>query len=67
MQITSTGWDERKWSSSVLLARRPPAFHRRTLRESWGGVEAGGAERKPGARDGGGEAEGEDIEWADGG
>ena len=27
MQIRSTGWDERKWSSSVLLARRPPAFH----------------------------------------
>ena len=26
MQIRSTGWDERKWSSSVLLARRPPAF-----------------------------------------
>ena len=24
MQIRSTGWDERKWSSSVLLARRPP-------------------------------------------
>ena len=28
---------------------------------------AGGAEEKPGARDGGGEAEGEDTEWADGG
>ena len=53
MQIRSTGWDERKWSSSVLLARRPPAFHWRTLRES-GGVEEGGAEEKPGARDGGG-------------
>ena len=31
-----------------------------------GGVEAGGAEEKPGARDGGGGAEGEDIEWTDG-
>ena len=31
-----------------------------------GGVEARGAEEKPGARDGGGGAEGEDIEWADG-
>ena len=31
------------------------------------GVEAGGAEEKPGARDGGGEAEGKDIELADGG
>ena len=30
-----------------------------------GGVEAGGAEEKPGARDGGGGAEGEDVEWAD--
>ena len=27
MQIRSTGWDERKGSSPVLLARRPPAFH----------------------------------------
>ena len=27
MQIRSTGWDERKWSSSVLLAQGPPAFH----------------------------------------
>ena len=27
MQIRSTGWHEKKWSSSVLLARRPPAFH----------------------------------------
>ena len=32
-----------------------------------GGVEAEGAEGQPGARDGGGGAEGEDIEWADGG
>ena len=53
MQIRSTGWDKKKWPSSVLLARRPPAFHWRTLRES-GGVEAGGAEGWPGARDGGG-------------
>ena len=30
------------------------------------GVEAGGAEEQPGARDGDGGAEGEDIEWADG-
>ena len=28
--------------------------------------EAGGAEEKSGTRDGGGGAEGEDIEWADG-
>ena len=26
MQIRSTEWDERKWSSSVFLARRPTAF-----------------------------------------
>ena len=32
-----------------------------------GGVEAGGAEEKPGARDGGEGAEREDIERADGG
>ena len=30
-------------------------------------MEAGGAEEKPRVRDGGGEAEGVDIEWADGG
>ena len=30
-------------------------------------MEAGGTEGKPGARDGGGGAEGEDIKWADGG
>ena len=65
MQIRSTGWDKRKCSSSVLLARRPPAFHQRTLRES-GGEEAGGAEKQPGARDSGEGAEGEDIKWADG-
>ena len=47
----------------MLLARRPPAFHWRTLRES-GGEEAG-VEGQPGARDGGEEAEGEDTEWAD--
>ena len=50
MQIRSTGWDERKWSSSVLLARRPPAFHCKTLRESGGRKGAG----QLGARDGGG-------------
>ena len=27
IQIRSTGWDERKSSSSMLLAWRPPAFH----------------------------------------
>ena len=32
-----------------------------------GGEEAGGAEGQPGARDGGEEAEEEDIKWADGG
>ena len=42
----------------MLLARRPPAFHWRILRESRG-EEAGGAEGKPGARVGGGGAEGE--------
>ena len=31
-----------------------------------GGVEAEGGEEKPGARNGGGGAEGDDIEWADG-
>ena len=30
-------------------------------------MEAGGAEKKPGARDGGEGAEGENMEWADGG
>ena len=33
----------------MLLARRPPAFHWRTLRES-GGEEVGGVEEQPGAR-----------------
>ena len=51
----------------MLLARRPPAFHWRTLRESREGEESGGAEEQPGARDGGGGAEGEGIKWADGG
>ena len=51
----------------MLLARRPPAFHWRTLRESDGEEEAGGEEGQPGARDGGKGAEGEDTEWADGG
>ena len=36
MQIRSTGWDEKKWNSSVLLARRPPTIHWKTLRESGG-------------------------------
>ena len=60
IQIRSTGWDERKWSSSVILARRPPAFHWRNLRE-----EVGGVEEQPGARDGGEGAEGDDTKWAD--
>ena len=51
----------------MLLARRPPAFHQRTLTESGGGKEAGGVERRPEARDGGRGVEGGDIEWADGG
>ena len=51
----------------MLLARRPPAFHQRTLRESRERREAGGAEVQPGARDGGGRAEEGDIRWADGG
>ena len=51
MQIKSTGWGEKKWSSSVLLAQRPPAFHWRTLRGSGEGEETGGAEGQPGARD----------------
>ena len=37
----------------MLLARRHPAFHWRTLTES-GGEEAGGVEGRPVARDGGG-------------
>ena len=49
----------------MLLARRPSAFHWRTLRKS-GGEEAGDVEGYPGARDGGEGAE-EDTEWADGG
>ena len=65
MQIRSTEWDERKWSNSVLLARRPPAFHWRTLSESVGGEEAGGVEGRSGAKDSGEGAEGEDIKWAD--
>ena len=50
----------------MLLPRRSPAFHWRTLRES-GGEEAGGVAGQPGARDGSEGAEGEDTEWADGG
>ena len=50
----------------MLLARKPPAFHWRTQRES-GGAEAGSVEGQPGARDGCEGAEGEDTEWADGG
>ena len=67
IQIRLTGWDEKKWSSSVLLARRPPAFHWRTLRESGRKEETGGVEGQPGARGGGKGAEGEDTKWADGG
>ena len=51
----------------MLLARRPPAFHWRSLRESRGGEEAGGVVGRPGARDEDEGAEGEDIESADGG
>ena len=47
IQIRSTGWDERKWSISVLLARKPPPFHWRTLRESGG---RGGRKRRRTAR-----------------
>ena len=47
----------------MLLARRTPAFHLRTLRESRGGEETGGVEGQSGAKDGG---EGADTEWADG-
>ena len=36
----------------MLLARRPPAFHGKTLGES-GGEVGGGAEGQLGARDGG--------------
>ena len=49
----------------MLLARRPPAFHWKTLRESGGG--RGGIEGQPGAKDGGEGPEGGDTEWADGG
>ena len=48
IQITWTGWDERKWSSSVLLARRLAAFHWKTLRESGDG--RGGTRRRRTAR-----------------
>ena len=58
------GREKMKYCSLVLLARRPPAFHWRTLRESGG---RGGVEGRPEARDGGKGAEGEDTEWADGG
>ena len=47
----------------MLLARRSPSFHWRTLRES-GGEDAGGVEGQPGARNGGEGAEGEDTECA---
>ena len=50
----------------MLLARRPPAFHWRTMRGSRR-EEAGGVGGQPGARDGGEGAEGEDTEWDDGG
>ena len=42
----------------MLLARRPPAFHWRTLRDS-GREETRGIEGQPGARDGGEGAGGE--------
>ena len=51
----------------MLLAQRPSAFHRRTLRELGGGEDSGGVEGWPGPRDVGEEAEEGDIEWADGG
>ena len=48
----------------MLLARRSPAFHRKTLRESRG-EKAEGVERQPGARNGGEGAEEEDTKWAE--
>ena len=51
----------------MLLARRPPAFHWRTLTESGVEEETGGVEGQPGAKNGGEKAEEEDTEWADGG
>ena len=62
IQIRSIGWNKRKCSSSVLMARRPSAFHWRTLRES-GEEEAGDIEGQLGAR---GSGEGEDTKSADG-
>ena len=56
----------KKCSSSVLLDRRPPAFHCRALRESGKGEEAGGAEGQPEATGSGDKAEGEDTKWVDG-
>ena len=50
----------------MLLARRSPAFHWRTLRES-GGEKAVEAVGQPGEWDGGEGAEREDVKWADGG
>ena len=50
----------------MLLARRPPAFHWRTLR-GLGGEEGGNVEGQPGARDGDEGGEGENAEWAKGG
>ena len=50
----------------MFLARRPPAFYWKTLRESGGGEEAGGIKGLPGASDGDEGAELGDIEWADG-
>ena len=51
----------------MLLARRTSNIPLKNPETVSGGVEAGGPEEKPGATDGGGGAEGEDIEWADGG
>ena len=50
----------------MLLARRPPAFQWRTLRESGVEEEAGDVERQPGARNSDEEAEGEDTKWSGG-
>ena len=56
----------KKCRSSVLLARRPPALHRRILRELREEEEAGGVERQTGALGGGEGAEREDTNWAEG-
>ena len=50
---------QKKCSTSVLLARKTPAFYRRSQRESEGEEKAGAVEGQPGARGGGAGAEGE--------